>query len=173
MRHRLNVALWLLVAAPLLASCVSSTTIVRAVQHESLRPYSQARADLPPPTAGSLRLYIYRPQAIVGAWGGAIVIVNGRWFGDPANYITNNMLIPGAVFVVDVPDGTAHVTWAQPGRPQGTDKPLELSSASSPVAYLRWTLKPTYGLLEQVPAEQATREIDPLRFSGHVALGAP
>lgn len=170
MSNRRKLTLSLVLAVSLLTSCASTTTIVRAVQYESLQPYSQARASLPEGPAGSLRLYIYRPQAFVGMWGGAIVIVNGRWFGDPANYITDNMLIPGSVFVVDVPKGAARVTWAQPGRPEGTDMPLDLSSATSAVAYLRWTLKPSYGLLEQAPAEKGAREIESLRFSGHVTL---
>jgi hypothetical protein len=171
MSTRPKLALSLALGAALLTSCGSTTTIVRAVQLESLQHYSQVRTSLPDAPVGALRLYIYRPQAVLGMWGGAIVIVNGRWFGDPANYITDNMLIPGAVFVVDVPAGTARVTWAQPGRPEGTDKPLELSSTKSPVMYLRWMLKPTYGLLEEAPADQGASEIVSLRFSGHVTLG--
>lgn len=161
----------LVISAWLLASCGSTTTIVRAVQYDSLPSYVQARASLPAQPVGSLRLYIYRPQVLVGMWGGAIVVVNGRWFGDPANYISDNMLVPGTVFAVDVPQGTARVTWAQPARPEGSDAPLNLSSASSPVVYLRWVLRPTYGLLEQVTAAQGSRETESLKFSGHVTLG--
>ena len=158
----------------LLAACGTDTAAVRQQQQGAASDPAATRPSLLPPVPqGTLRLYIYRPQYFVGNWGRAIVIVNGRWFGNPQDPVQDNRMIPGSVFVVDVPQGKARVTWTQPGRPEGTDPALELSAATAPVAYLRWTLKPTYGHLEPVAEAQAAQEIAALRFTGHITLITP
>lgn len=155
---------------PLALIACSTTTVVRGVQQSRMTPYAEARADLRPQPADSMRLYIYRPQSIVGMWGNAIVIVDGMRMGNPANPTVENLLLPGAVFVVDTPAKPTRVWWDQSGRGEETQLVFELDPAASRVWFLRWDLKPTFGYLRTVDELQARGEIEPLGFSGYVNL---
>jgi hypothetical protein len=104
--------------------------------------------------------------------GKAIVIVNGKWMGDPTDPIRKNLLLPASVFVVDAPTEVVRVWWAQGGRGEETDKALELSSTNARTWYLRWSLKADHGYLDPVSEERANSELTSLRFSGYVDLGA-
>jgi hypothetical protein len=157
-----------------LSACVaagcSSTTVVRGLQQSRMTPYTEAKADLRPQPADAIRLYVYRPQALVGMWGNAIVIVDGTRMGNPANPTAENLLLPGSVFVVDTPARATRVWWVQSGRGEETELALTLDPAQSRVWYLRWELKPTYGYLRRVDEAQAHAEIESLGLSGYVNL---
>jgi hypothetical protein len=167
---KLSMALPALLAGVALLSSCSTTTVVRAVQLDRLPFHGEAKAQLPPLAADTMRLHIYRPQALVGMWGSAIVIVDGQRMGDPSNPVVDNLLLPGTVFVVDTPARPTRVWWQQSGRGEEVDKAIELAPQASPRAYLRWELAPTYGYLRQVPEAEAAPALDALRFSGYVKL---
>jgi hypothetical protein len=155
-----------------LAGC-STTTVVRGVQQSRMTPFAEAQAGLRPQPADAMRLYIYRPQTVVGMWGNAIVLVDGKHMGNPANPTVENLLLPGAVFVVDTPVKVTRVGWVQSGRGEETELVLDLDPAQSRVWYLRWDLRPTYGYLRRVDDAQAQSEIAPLGLSGYVNLLQP
>lgn len=155
------------VFAQLLTGC-SSTDVVRAVQHGSMAPYADIK--LPSQAPGTARIFIYRPQAIVGSRGSAIVIVDGKWMGNPANPIQENHLLPGSVFAVDSAAKLARVWWYQPGRGEEKDQVIEVSADRASRWYLRWDLKPTHGYLQPVDESTALKEIQGLRFSAYVNL---
>ena len=158
--------LFTLIAA---TGCVDPT-LIRLEQQAELPGYRDARSSIPAQTENTIRLYIYRPQSIVGMWGSAIVIVNGTWLGDRKNPVIDNKLIPGAVFVVDIPAAPARVWSYQSGRGEDVETALQLSPAESRTWFLRWTLKPTYGYLRTVEEREALAELESLRFSGYVTL---
>lgn len=165
--RRFRLALLTSSVAALLGAC-SSTSVVRAVQHERMAPF--ASIELPPLAEGSLRLFVYRPQALVGQWGAAIVIVNDQWMGNRADPVRENHLLPGAVFVVDVPAGPLRIGWYAPDRGRVADERIELAGIAGTQHHLRWTLLPTRGELQSVDAAQARRDIEALRFSAYVNL---
>jgi hypothetical protein len=148
----------------------SNVPLIRAVQLDRLEPFSEAKAKLPPLAPDSIRLYIYRPQGLAGMAGNAIVVVDGNRMGNPARPTVENLLLPGAVFVVDTPARRTRVWWEQTGQGDESGKAIELTPESSRAWYLRWNLKPTYGYLELVQEQQALPEIEPLRMSGYVDL---
>ncbi len=150
-----------------------STMAVRSSQLNALKPYPAAITEIPPLPAGCTRIFIYRPQAFVGMAGTAVIIVDGKWLGDAEHPFDNNLLLPGAVFVVDSPAEIARVWWFQGGKGEESDKALSLPSAEARTWYLRWGMKPTYGYLEITAEEKAVREIESLRFSGYVKLERP
>jgi hypothetical protein len=155
------------------ATGCGNPTLVRLEQQAELPGYLDATSTIPAQAENTMRLYIYRPQSMVGMWGSAIVIVNGAWLGDRNNPVIENKLIPGAVFVVDVPAAPARVWSYQSGRGEDLDSALELSPAQSRTWFLRWTLKPTYGYLRAVDEREALAELESLRFSGYVTLDSP
>jgi hypothetical protein len=157
------------VVAGAISGC-SSTTLIRAAQQSRMTPFAEAKAQLPPQPADAMRLYVYRPQALAGMWGNAIVIVGGTRMGNPANPTADNRLLPGAVFVVDTPARSTRVWWEQAGRGEETELAFELDPAKSRVWFLRWDLKATYGYLRPVDEAQARAQIEPLGFSGYVNL---
>lgn len=160
-------------AALIAATGCGSPTLVRLEQQAELPGYREARPTIPAQAEDTMRLYIYRPQSMVGMWGSAIVIVNGTWLGDRENPLIDNKLIPGAVFVVDVPAAPARVWSYQSGRGEDLETALQLSPAQSPTWFLRWTLKPTYGYLRTVDEREAAAELESLRFSGYMKLENP
>lgn len=106
--------------------------------------------------------------------GSAVVIIDGKWMGNAAQPSDNtNLLLPGAVFVVDSPADVTHVWWSQGGRGEEKDKALSLRSAESRTWYLRWGMNPTYGYLEITAEDKAVDEIESLHFSGYVKLDPP
>ena len=131
-------------------------------ERDQLEQYSQAAHQIPPLAAGFTRLFIYRPHVFVGLGGNAIVIINGHWIGDRDDPIKDNKLIPGTVFVVDVPSDQVKVWWYQNGK-EDFDKAFTVSSTTSQTHYLRWSLKPTYGYLDQVDQVKALEEISQLQ----------
>jgi hypothetical protein len=156
-------------SASVLPGC-SSTTAARAVQESQMPRYAQARSELPALRDDAVRLYIYRPQAIVGMWGAPVVLVNGTRMGNPSNPVAENLLLPGAVFVVDTPARATRATWIQSSRGEETDKAIDLDPQSARTVYLRWDLKPTYGYLQPIEPKQALAEIESLVFTGYVNL---
>lgn len=169
MRMAIRVIALVALSVSVLAGC-STTTVVRGVQQSRMTPFAEAKADLRPQPPDAIRLYIYRPQALVGMWGNAIVLVDGKPMGNPANPTVENLLLPGAVFVVDNPARITRVGWVQPGRGEETELVLDLDPTKSRVWYLRWDLKPTYGYLRRVDEAQALAEIASLGLSGYVSL---
>ena len=151
-------------------SACSTTSVVRGVQQSRMTPYAEARADLRPQPADSMRLYVYRPQSVVGMWGNAIVIVDGMRMGNPADPTVENLLLPGAVFVVDTPAKPTRIWWVQSGRGEESELAFELDPSRARIWFLRWDLKPTYGYLRTVDESLARGEIEPLGFSGYVNL---
>ena len=171
--RRMLVGLAMALAALIAATGCGSPTLVRLEQQAELPAYREARATIPAQAEDTMRLYVYRPQAMVGMWGSAIVIVNGTWLGDRESPLIDNKLIPGAVFVVDVPAAPARVWSYQSGRGEDLETALQLLPAGSRIWFLRWTLKPTYGYLTAVDEREASAELESLRFSGYVKLGNP
>lgn len=156
--------------ALLMMSCAAPVALFPIQLRPSLQSFLSANSALPAQMKGSIRLYVYRPQVLLGRLGHAIILVNGVALADRTSSVTENLLQPEAVFVVDVSGQEARITWDQDGRPEGTDKPIEISARQFPVVYLRWRMKPTYGYLEQVSEQQAKEEITSLGFSGYVKL---
>jgi len=164
--------------AALLVTLIAATgcadpTLIRLEQQAELPGYRDARSTIPAQTENTMRLYVYRPQSFVGMWGSAIVIVDGTWLGDRKNPLIDNKLIPGAVFVVDVPAAPARVWSYQSGRGEDVETALSLSPTVSRTWFLRWTLKPTYGYLRTVDEREALAELESLRFSGYVSVDSP
>lgn len=147
-----------------LAGC-STTTEVQSVQNgrEALFPFPQQPAE-------SIRLIIYRPQVLVGMWGKPVVFVNGQRMGNLGSPVTENHLQPGTVFVVDAPASLTRVGWSQSGQGEATDKAITYTGLAGARRYLRWTLKPTYGYLQEIDEASALEEIAVLRFSAYVNL---
>jgi hypothetical protein len=152
-----------------LSGC-SNVPLVRANQLAKLDPYSQAKTSLPPVPQGAMRLYIYRPNAFVGLLGNAIVAVDGRRMGNPSNPTLENLLLPGAVFVVDTPAKPTLVSWEQGSRGSDPRNSLSVSPEAARTSFLRWELAPTRGYLQAVPESEALPQIEQLRLSGYVSL---
>lgn len=167
----------LLAIAALSSGCTSvfvgSTIASRASQLNDLKPYATAKNEIPSSPPGYTRIFVYRPQAFIGMSGSAVVIIDGKWMGDAKHSFDNNLLLPGAVFVVDTPADVARVWWYQGGKGEETDKALSLRSTEGRTWYLRWGMKPTHGYLEITSEEKAVVEIESLRFSGYVRLERP
>jgi hypothetical protein len=154
----------------LLLTCVSLSLAGCATTAE-VRPVRDAREALfpfPQQPAESIRLVIYRPQVLVGMWGKPVILVNGQRMGNPGSPMSDNHLQPGTVFVVDAPAALTRVGWSQPGRDEATDQAIAYSGLAGATRYLRWTLKPTYGYLQEVDEARALEEIASLRFSAYV-----
>ena len=157
--------------AALSSGCLYAPALVRYSQVQALKPFAEAKGELPSLSPGHTRIFVYRPQRVVGMYGSAVVIVNGKWMGDAAHPSDNtNLLLPGAVFVVDSPADVTRVWWSQGGKGEEKDKALTLRAAETRTWYLRWGMAPTHGFLEVTPEDQAVGEIEPLRFSGYVKL---
>jgi len=153
----------------LLGGC-SNVPVIRAVQLGRLELFKEAKTKLPQLAPDAIRLYVYRPQAVVGLMGNAIVVVDGRRMGNPESPTLENLLLPGAVFVVDTPARRTLVGWQQAGQGDESSKAIELTPELSRIWYLRWDLKPTSGYLQRVEEQQALSEIEPLRLSAYVSL---
>jgi hypothetical protein len=121
-------------------------------------------------TPNSLRLFVYRPQVLVGMAGRPVVVVNGRKM---LTALTESMLEPGSVFIVDAPADHTRVDWIQFRNAEASSNPLDFTGLAGATRYLRWTLKPTYGYLEPVSEDVARSEIAPLRYMGYRNLLAP
>lgn len=130
----------------------------------------QALFPFPQQPVESIRLVIYRPQVLVGMWGKPVIIVNGQRMGNPGSPVTENHLQPGTVFVVDAPASLARVWWSQSGQGEATDKAISYTGLAGAKRYLRWTLMPTYGYLQEIDEARAIEEIGSLRFSAYVNL---
>jgi hypothetical protein len=135
-------------------------------------PYAAAKHRIPLRPNGYTRIYVYRPQALVGMFGSPVVIINGRWMGNPKTP-SDNLLLPGTVFVADASADVTRVWWHQEGKGEETDKAISLPLAEGSTWYLRWGMKPTYGFLEVVSEREAISEIERLRFSGYVIVDGP
>ena len=171
--RRIPEGMAVMLAALIAVTGCGSPTLVRLEQQAELPGYREARPTIPVQAEDAMRLYIFRPQSMVGMWGSAVVIVNGAWLGDRENPLIDNKLIPGAVFIVDVPAAPARVWSYQSGRGEDRETALQLVPAQSRTWFLRWTLKPTYGYLTTVDEREASAELESLRFSGYVKLDNP
>jgi hypothetical protein len=141
----------------LLLGCSTTTT--------SGTESSQApRFALPQQPKESIRLIIYRPQTLVGMAGRPVVLVNEKRM---VTALKHSMLDPGSVFIVDAPAVFTRVTWVQSKMSEPNQEPLVLTESKGLVRYLRWTLKPTYGYLEEVSLEVGIQETRPLRYMGY------
>ena len=128
---------------------------------------------IPPKPTKSIRLFVYRPQRFVGWFGTAIIIVNGEWMGNADDPFHENMMLPGTVFVVDVPTDVVRVWWYKKGKGEEVARALELSSAKAKRWYLRWSMDLVDSYLVPIEEHQAIPDLNSLRFSGYVNLGAP
>jgi hypothetical protein len=120
MKKLLSLTVALLALAILSSGCaytpMMATMGARASQHDALKPYAIAKNEIPSLPLGYTRIFVYRPQAFLGMSGTAVVIIDGKWMGDANHSFDNNLLLPGAVFVVDTPADVARVWWYQGGR---------------------------------------------------------
>ena len=177
MKKLLRLIIAMHVVATLSSGCTSvfvgSTIASRTSQLNDLKPYAAAKNEIPSSPPGYTRIFVYRPETFIGMWGTAVVIIDGKWMGDKEHSFDNNLLLPGAVFVVDTPEDVSSVWWYQVGEGEETDKALSLRSTEGRTWYLRWGMKPTYGYLEITAEEKAVSEIESLQFSGYVRLGGP
>ena len=101
-------------------------------------------------------------------WGKPVILVNDQRMGNPGSPVADNYLQPGTVFVVDAPAAQTRVGWLQSGKDEASDQSINYTGLAGAKRYLRWTLKPTYGYLQEVDEASAIEEITPLRFSGYV-----
>ncbi|MEW5787553.1 MAG: hypothetical protein AB1899_06845 [Pseudomonadota bacterium] len=131
------------------------------------------RIELPAQPGSSIRLVIYRPQTLVGMWGKPTILVNGQPMGIRGSPTNANFLAPGSVFVVDAPASLARVGWIQTGKTEPDAQEIVFRDLPGATRHLRWTLKPTYGYLQEVEAGSARDEIGPLRFTGYMDLVNP
>jgi hypothetical protein len=162
--RRNPLALLLVSGALLLAGC--STTA-------EVRPAERARLEPPQQPAESIRLVVYRPQTLVGMAGRPVVVVNDRRMGIEGSPVNENFLQPGSVFVVDAPAALTQVRWLQSKQARPSDDVITYKDLPGATRYLRWTLKPTYGYLQEVGESVALEEIGPLRYSGYLNLSSP
>lgn len=160
-----NLLKLLLAAVSISLTGCSSTAEVQSTQNER-----QALFPFPQQPAESIRLIIYRPQVLVGMWGKPVIIVNGQRMGNPGSPVTENHLQPGSVFVVDAPASLTRIWWSQPSQGEANDKAISYIGLAGARRYLRWTMKPTYGYLQEVDEASAVEDIAPLRFSAYVNL---
>ena len=170
MKHPVLIAHLLALSCLAVLSGCTNVPLIRATQLERLEPYSQAKATLPPLGESAIRLYIYRPQTVVGMMGNPIVVVDGQRMGNPSNPTIENLLLPGTVFVVDTPAKPTRVWWEQGGQGDESSKAIALTPEAARTWYLRWDLAPTHGYLQPVPEPQALAQLDSLRLSGYVNL---
>lgn len=133
-------------------------------------PSGRARLAPPPQPADSIRLFIYRPQTLVGMMGRPVVFVNGRQMGIPGSAVNENLLQPGVVFVVDAPAALTRVSWLQSGKASPGKVEIVYRGLPGTRRHLRWTLEPTYGYLQEVDEAVAAKEIDALRYNGYLNL---
>lgn len=153
----------ILTAAISLAGCAHTRTHTAASA-------KRLRVEPPPQPANSLRLIIYRPQQLVGVWGQPVIVVNGRKM---LTALSDSMLDPGSVFVVDAPAEHTLVEWIQSRKSKPSTQSLVINGLQQSTRYLRWTLKPTFGYLEPVTAAVARVEIGPLHYMGYRNVVAP
>lgn len=147
--------------------CVSALSLLMgcaAINNDEVRMAQRPRFELPPQASDSIRLIIYRPQVLVGMWGRPVVLINGRKM---LGVLSESLLDPGSVFVVDAPAGSTQVTWLQARQTVPSAEPIVFKEQKGATRFLRWTLKPTYGYLELVTEEVARGEIGPLRYMGY------
>jgi hypothetical protein len=130
----------------------------------------RARLEPPQQPMESIRLIIYRPQTLVGMLGKPVVFVNGQQMGIKGSPVNENLLEPGSVFVVDAPATLTHVSWLQSSKAQSRGEAITYQGLQGVKRYLRWTLKPTYGYLQEVDEVIAAEEIPPLRYTGYLDL---
>lgn len=149
----------LLSGALLLAGCASTA---------DGRPAQRARLEPPPQPAESIRLFIYRPQMLVGMLGKPVILVNGQRMGIQGSPVNDNFLEPGSVFVVDAPASVTRVGWIQSRQTQPSADVITYTDMPGARRYLRWTLKPTHGYLQEVAEAVAVEEIGPLRYNGYI-----
>jgi len=128
------------------------------------------RMVLPQQPADSIRLFIYRPQFLLGSAGKPVVFINGRQLGVPGSPVNANFFEPGSVSVVDAPAPRARVTWSQSARVPPGAEVIEVQGVAGTQWYLRWALRPTFGYLQAVEASEAEREIGGLLFGGYLNL---
>lgn len=133
------------------------------------QPRRMPRFELPQQPEGSVRLYIFRPQGIVGMWGRPVILINGQKL---VSTLTESLLDPNSVVVADVPADRIRVTWMQSSKSTENTDPLVLAGPAGSSLYLRWTLKPTSGHLQQVSESEARSELSPLFFKGYRNLTA-
>ena len=144
----------------------------RVEQFSELESYADTKSSIPPQSSNVMRVYIYRPQAFIGMFGSDIVIIDGKWMGDKSDPVRDNYLLPGSVFVVDIPRESTRIWTYDTGRRKETDRVIALSSENKQIWFLRWAMKPTYGYLEIVDEDEAVLEIQKLLFSGYVKIGS-
>jgi hypothetical protein len=101
-RYRLLAPLCAFAVFLLFGCATSNNNEGRTAQRPRLGP--------PPQTSNSLRLVIYRPQTLVGMWGRPVVSVNGKMM---VTALSESLLDPGSVFVVDAPADHTQVAWLQ------------------------------------------------------------
>jgi hypothetical protein len=131
-------------------------------------PLLQAR--LVPQRNDVTRLYIYRPQRLLGAFAKPVVIVNDYWFGR-ADQSTYSPLRPGAVFVIDS-QAPIQRAWLYQSGSEDREHQLTLPADSGRTHYLRLHMHPTYVSLEEVDTQTAVAEINQLQLSGYFDLPA-
>jgi hypothetical protein len=161
---------WNLLILLLASVSISLTGCSTTAEVQTTRNGREALFPFPQQPAESIRLIIYRPQVLVGMWGKPVIIVNGERMGNPGSPATENHLQPGSVFVVDAPASLTRVWWSQPSQGEAGDKAISYVGLTGAKRYLRWTMKPTYGYLQEVDETSAAAEIAPLRFSAYVNL---
>lgn len=149
----------LLSGACLLAGCASTA---------DCSPAQSGRLEPPQQPAHSLRLFIYRPQTLVGMLGRPVVLVNDQRMGIQGSPVNDNFLEPGSVFVVDAPASLTRVGWIQSRQTQPDADVITYQNLPGARRYLRWTLKPTHGYLREVAEAEAVEEIGPLRYNGYI-----
>jgi hypothetical protein len=156
-----------------LSGCVASAPTkpdATATSSSSATPVPALQARLAPQRDGVTRLYIYRPQRLLGALGKPVVIINDYWFGK-AGQSAYSPLSPGAVFVVDSL-APIHRAWLYQGGSEDRQHQLSLPAGSGRTHYLRLQMHPTYASLKEVDARTAVAEIDQLQLSGYFGLPA-
>ncbi len=130
----------------------------------------RARLEAPQQPAESIRLFIYRPQTLVGMHGKPVVMVNGQQMGIQGSPVNENFLQPGSVSVVDAPANLTRVEWRQSSKAQPGGEAMTYQGLAGETRYLRWSLKPTYGYLQEMDEAVAAEEIHPLRYNGYLDL---
>lgn len=149
-----------------------ATSLTGCAAVPDIRPAGRPRFEPPPQPADSIRLFIYRPQTLVGMAGKPFIVVNGRRMGIAGSPVSENFLQPGSVFVVDAPAARAEVRWIQSGRSEPSPEAIVYAGQAGARRYLRWTLKATSGFLHEVEEAPAVQEIVPLMYSGYLNLAA-
>lgn len=130
--------------------------------------YEDVKDQVPQQSDNTTRIYIYRPQRLLGSAAKPVVIINGESFGDKNNPKVN-LLPPASVFIVDS-SAPKFEMWLFQNNKEEFDKKTQFRATPGKTKFFRLGMKSTYTFLEAVKSDKAIDEIQKLRLTGYKNL---